>query len=236
MKINILLALGLLFVACHNHEHSHNENGESHTHSHHHSNDHSHHGGANKHMHQSSVEDLIERFESPERDEYQQPEKVLDYLGDLQGKTVMDIGAGSGYFSVKLTTRGANVIAADVDDEFQSYLKQRIEKDSIENITLRKLAYDSPGLDTAEVDMVLIVNTYHHIEDRVNYFKKLKAGLKEGGELVVVDFFKKETPVGPPVGHKIAKGQVVEELSEAGFKSFDTNSDLLPYQYIIKSK
>jgi cyclopropane fatty-acyl-phospholipid synthase-like methyltransferase len=191
---------------------------------------------ANEHMHQSSVEDLIQRFESPERDAYQQPEKVLDYLGDLENKRIMDIGAGSGYFSVKLAEKGAQVIAADVSDEFQSMLKQRIEENNLENIELRKIPYDDPNLTDGEVDMVLIVNTYHHIENRVNYFSKVKAGTKQEGELVIIDFFKTDIPVGPPTDHKIAREIVIAELKEAGYTNIVANVDVLPYQYIIKAK
>lgn len=213
----------------------------------HHAKKHEHHGGhhdghghethsANEYMHQSSTEELIERFESPERDEYQQPEKVVDYLGDLNGKHIMDIGAGSGYFSVKLAAAGANVIAADVSDEFQKALKKRIEENNIDNIELRKIPFDGPKLSDQEVDMVLIVNTYHHIENRPDYFSKVKKGTKDNGELVIIDFFKKETPVGPPVDHKISKDLVISELKKAGYTEFDVNVDLLKYQYIIKAK
>ena len=82
---------------------------------------------ANEHMHRSSVDDLVKRFESPERDAYQKPEKVLAFLGDISNKKIMDIGSGSGYFSVKLAEKGAKVIAADVSDEFQAALKKRIK-------------------------------------------------------------------------------------------------------------
>lgn len=191
---------------------------------------------ANKHMHKSSVDALIERFESPERDAYQQPDKVLEYLGNINNKTILDIGAGSGYFSVKLAANGANVIAADVDDEFLEFIENRIEKDSIKNIELRKIPYDSPSLADKEADMVLIVNTYHHIEDRVNYFSKVKKGLKDNGELIVIDFYKKELPVGPKPDHKISKAVVISELEQAGFMISDINVELLPYQYIIKAK
>lgn len=191
---------------------------------------------ANEHMHQSSVKELIERFESPERDAYQQPQKVLEFLGDVQGQTIMDIGAGSGYFSVKLAEKGAKVIAADVDDEFQGFLQNRIEKNNLDNIETRKIPYDSPNLKEEEVDMVLIVNTYHHIENRPEYFAKVKKGTKPNGELVIIDFFKSEIPVGPPLGHKVPINIVVNELKKAGYTSFNVNVDLLPYQYIIKAK
>jgi ubiquinone/menaquinone biosynthesis C-methylase UbiE len=237
--IYFLLILTTLFYSC-------SEPGEKHekdtVSKHHHdaphadSKHHGHHHSANEYMHQESVDELIKRFESPERDAYQQPEKVLEYLGDISGKKIMDIGAGSGYFSVKLAEKGAQVIAADVSEEFQSALKKRIEQESLSNISLRKIPFESPNLAPNEVDMVLIVNTYHHIEDRPGYFAQVKKGTKESGKLVVIDFFKSETPVGPPVHHKIGIDQVISELKEAGYDTFEVNVDLLPYQYIIMAK
>lgn len=191
---------------------------------------------ANEYMHKASTHDLINRFESKERDEYQQPNKVMQYLGNISGKAIMDIGAGTGYFSVKLAKHGANVIAADVNDEFQTFLKKRMEDNKIDNITLRKIPFDSPDLKDNEVDMVLIVNTYHHIDNRAEYFAKVKKGTKNNGELVVIDFFKTDVPVGPPTDHKVSIDEVIAELKKAGYTSFEVNVDLLPYQFIIKAK
>jgi cyclopropane fatty-acyl-phospholipid synthase-like methyltransferase len=190
---------------------------------------------SNEYMNQSTLEDLVQRFESPERDGYQQPEKVLAYLGNVKNKKIIDIGAGSGYFSVKLAKVGASVIAADVSDEFQEYLKRKIEKERIENIELRKIPYDSPALSNQEVDIAFMVNTYHHIENRVEYFMKVKSGIKREGELVIIDFFKSDVPVGPPIDHKISIDQVISELKAAGFTNFSVNVSLLEYQYIIKA-
>ncbi|MCX2718020.1 class I SAM-dependent methyltransferase [Lentiprolixibacter aurantiacus] len=192
-------------------------------------------GTANEYMHQSSVNDLASRFESPERDAYQKPEKVLSYLGNISGKKIMDIGSGSGYFSVKMAKKGARVIAADVNDEFQALIKERIEGEKIENLTTRKIPYDSPGLEDNEVDMVLMVNTYHHIENRPEYFAKVKNGLKSRGELVIIDFFDAEIPVGPR-HHKIPIDTVISELKKAGYTHFQVEVNLLPYQYIIRCK
>ena len=189
----------------------------------------------NEYMNQSTLDELVQRFESPELDAYQQPEKVLNFLGNLKNKKIIDIGAGSGYFSIKLANAGASVIAADVSDEFQEYLKRRIEKEKFKNIELRKIPYDSPALSSQEVDIAFIVNTYHHIENRVEYFKKVKSGIKSEGELVIVDFFKSEVPVGPPVDHKISIDEVIAELKAAGFANFSVNVNLLAYQYIIKA-
>ena len=190
---------------------------------------------SNQQMNRTPAGELAKRFESPERDAYQKPEKVMEYLGDIKGKKIIDIGAGSGYFSVRLAANGAKVIAADVNDDFLSFLKERIEKNKIQNVELRKVPYDSPSLKDAEVDMVLIVNTYHHIDNRSEYFAKVKKGTKKDGELVIVDFFKTDIPVGPR-DHKVSIDEAVAELKKAGYTSFQVNVDLLPYQYIIRAR
>ncbi|TNE56488.1 MAG: methyltransferase domain-containing protein [Bacteroidetes bacterium] len=194
-------------------------------------------GKANEHMHRSSTSDMIKRLESPERDAYQQPEKVMAYIGDVTGKKILDIGAGTGYFSIRLAKAGAHVIAGDVDADFQEHIRQRIPDEGLDSqqVELRMLPYDSPALAPGEVDKVLIVNTYHHIEDRVPYFSKVRTGLAPGGELIVIDFYKKELPVGPPVDHKIAREQVLQELKQAGFSAFEQDTTLLEYQYIIRA-
>lgn len=195
------------------------------------------HGSANEYMHRSSTESLISHFESPERDAYQEPDKVIEFLGDVRGKKIMDIGAGSGYFSFRLAEAGAHVIAADVNDEFQAHIRNRLSsyETGAVQMELRKLPYDSPLLDGEEVDMVFIVNTYHHIEDRVDYFAEVLSGLKPGGELVIIDYFKKDIPVGPPKGHKLKKEIVVNELSDAGFEDIALNTVLLKYQYVVRA-
>lgn len=203
---------------------------------HHHDHKKGHGASANEYMHQSSMDDLVERFESPERDAYQMPEQVLNTLGDLKGKTIMDIGAGSGYFSVKLAKHAGQVIAADVSKEFQEFLKQRIKKENINNISLRLLPFDSPELKDGEVDMVFISNTYHHIDHRPRYFSLVKKGIKSGGSLVIIDYVKSDIPVGPPTEHKVSIDQIIDELKKAEFTTFDIDVNLLPYQFIITAR
>jgi len=194
--------------------------------------------GANEYMHQSSFDALKERFEGAARDEYQEPEKVMDWLDIQSGSTMMDIGAGTGYFSFRLAEAGAKVIAADVDSLFQNYIKHKRDSLNIdsESLELRLLPYDSPMLNPSEADMVLIVNTWHHIENRPDYGSKIKEGLKEDGELVIIDFFKEELPVGPPPNHKLTMDEVIQELKAAGFSNITTNDTLLRYQYCIRAK
>lgn len=242
MKLKYIFLMGLvpLIIGCIDSKKQHKDTEAGVKHNHKNSKEvHSHKhqtGDANKHMHQSSTAELIKRFESKERDAYQKPDEVLKYLGDLSDKTIIDIGAGSGYFSVKLAQKAKKVIAADVDQEFLSYIEKRIDKNAIKNIELRKIPYDHPALKAKEVDMIFIVNTYHHIENRKNYFEAARKGLKDNGELVIIDFFKTESPVGPPVEMKIAHSDVITELKRAGYNHFEVEKDLLPYQYIVKAK
>lgn len=233
-KIVILsILLGLMSCQTKKHQNDSKEDVKSEKHKH----TKTHVNEADEQMHQTSVSELIKRFESQERDAYQQPEKVLAYIGDVSNKTILDIGAGSGYFSIRLAKKGAYVIAGDVDDEFLNYIKERVKKEHLDTlIEVRKLPYDSPALKEEEVDKVIIVNTYHHIEDRSVYFSKVLNGLKQDGELIVIDFFKKDLPIGPSTDHKISREKVLEELKQAGFSEFEVNTDLLEMQFIIRAK
>jgi 2-polyprenyl-3-methyl-5-hydroxy-6-metoxy-1,4-benzoquinol methylase len=193
------------------------------------------HGDANQHMNQRPIEDIISSFESGERDVWQKPDEVVALLGDLRGKTVMDIGSGSGYFSFRLAAAGARVISADVDDRFLAHIEKRMTETELDTtqMELRHVPYDSANLAAGEADIVLIVDTYHHIENRQDYFRDVLRGTSPDGKLVIVDFLKQDLPVGPPVGMKLDAETIVEELRAAGYTDFEINTELLPYQYII---
>jgi len=228
----------VLFSCKHDHtkDHTHGKHEEHAKHG-----DHEHkHNHANKHMHKKSLEELAESFESPERLKTQRPYEVIALFGNLEGKKIMDIGAGTGYFSFKLAEKGAQVIAADVDDQFQEFIVKKMEELNVdeEQIELRKVPYDDPNLQSKEVDGVIVVNTYHHIDDRKTYFKKVKEGLKDDGMLMIVDFkkqeFDEEVP-GPPIEMRISSEVVMNELSIAGFSRVDLNNSMLPYQYVMRA-
>lgn len=196
-----------------------------------------HHGDAthaNEHMHKRDFMELAEIFEDPQRGSWQNIDTVLHVLGNLEGKTIADIGAGTGYFSFPLAEKAEKVIAIDIDQRFLNYIQDK--KDSLQtgsNIELRLTEADKSGILDNEVDMAIIVNTYHHIENRIAYFTEVRSLLNEGGVLVVIDFFKEELSVGPPPDHKLAAEVVLKELKEAGFKDISIEKKVLTYQYII---
>ena len=225
MKFQYVLLFAFLIVSCNNSEESHQH--EHNNHGHHHD-----YNKSNEYMNKNSFEDLVARFEDSTRIEWQKPDEVVALLGEIEGKTIMDIGAGTGYFAFRLAEKGANVIAADVDERFIDFINEKKN----EKVTTRKVPYDSPNLAKAEVDAVIIVNTYHHIENRTDYFEQVLEGLKENGQLIIVDFKKEKTTHGPPVNHKLSEDEVMKELKTAGFTEFEVNSELLSEQYVIMAK
>ncbi len=163
--------------------------------------DHKHGAASNSFMNQSKFEELVERFEGNDRDNWQKPYEIIKLFGDLNGKRIMDIGAGTGYFSFKLAEKGAEVIAADVDKRFLKYIADKKVELGDSLVTTRLTEYEDPLLKEKEVDHVIIVNTYHHIDNRVEYFSKVYRGMQSKGKLMIVDFKKENTPHGPPKRH-----------------------------------
>ena len=191
---------------------------------------------ANRYMNRASVDRLIDAFDAPERVEWQKPDEVIALFGDLEGKTIMDLGAGSGYFSFRLANHGAHVIAADVNDEFQESIREKLKQDDFKqlsgNVELRKVPYDNPNLKNGEADGLLVVNTYHHLDDRTEYMKNALEGIKEGGKIIIVDF-KTGMPFGPPESHKLSLTDAVNEMLNVGFSRLIIDVGLLERQYVI---
>lgn len=168
---------------------------------------------------------------------WQKPEMIINLLGSLENKTIADIGAGKGFFALRLAPKAEKVIAIDIDPRFTEYLdslKHEVLPEDMQGHLETRLANpNDPHLRPGEVDIVMIVNTYMYMKNRVAYLSNLKEGLKEGGTLLIIDFKKKRTPLGPPSEYRIPLYLVEEELIEAGYENIQTNDTALDYQYII---
>ena len=226
-SVTVLSSLIILLGCQSNNEHNHDESKEGHEHKH---------GHANHHMNKTSFEDLVKNFESADRNEWQKPDEVIHFLGDLKNKTIIDIGAGTGYFEFKMNEPSAKIIAADVDDRFIKYLNDRITKEQSSNISARKAEYEKPPVSEKEADIVFMVDVYHHIENRKDYFSMVKKGLKPNGEMVIVDFKKGDFEHGPPDDMKIEIQTVINEMKLAGFNLVAQDTTTLKYQYLLKFK
>ncbi len=185
---------------------------------------------------EGDFEEKVSTYEDDDRDIWQKPERVIDLMGPLEGKTVVDIGAGSGYFAFRCVPEAEKVIAVDIDPDFVAFLENKkalLSQNQQEKFEVRLASPDDPMLDDNEVDAVLLVNTYAYIENRIAYFKALKPKIRENGKIVIIEFKMKTIPNGPPPEEKIAMHQVEHELQQAGYDRISTDDQTLDYQYII---
>jgi ubiquinone/menaquinone biosynthesis C-methylase UbiE len=181
-------------------------------------------------------ESLVADFESKDRGIWQKPDMVISLLGDLEGKTVADIGAGTGYFTFRLVPKASKVIGIDIDQRFIQFMdsvKVRMPEQYRNRFESRLAKPEDPTLKPSEADAVIIVNTYGYIENRIQYLKTLSKGLKPGGRLLIIDFKKNNLPIGPPDEYKVALTQVQTELMTAGYIIEKMDKDALDYQYIV---
>jgi len=190
---------------------------------------------ATSHRSFADVEQWVAVFDDPARDAYQKPREVVRALRIRPGMRVADVGAGTGYFSRYLSAAvgaAGTVLAVDTEPELVRYLRGRAEKEKTDNVVPILASPDNPRLPRGAVDLVLLVDTFHHIDHRVAYFGSLRRTLAPGGRVAVVDWQKRETPVGPELEHRLAREQVVEEMRAAGYALAD-EPDVLPYQYCL---
>ncbi|MEZ4238377.1 MAG: methyltransferase domain-containing protein [Myxococcota bacterium] len=176
-------------------------------------------------------------FDDPARDAWQRPEALVEALRLRPGDTVADVGAGTGYFEPHLARAvgpEGHVLAVDIEPELVDHMRARFADTGLQTVEARLGAADDPALPAHEVDLVLLVDTYHHIGDRVDYFARLKDALAKKGRLVIVDFRADRDGPGPPKAHRIPAEQVVAELAEAGWKLKRDHGDLLPEQYVLE--
>lgn len=173
-------------------------------------------------------------FDAPERDAWQKPAELVAALDLPSGSAVADVGAGTGYFMphlVEAVGPEGTVYAVDVEASMVDHLARRAVSAGYTNVQAILGEYTDPKLDPQSVDRILIVDTYHHIQDREDYFRRLRDAVRPGGQLIIVDFTL-ETERGPPVQHRLAPEVVVEEMAAAGWTAAGS-LDILPDQYVL---
>jgi cyclopropane fatty-acyl-phospholipid synthase-like methyltransferase len=182
--------------------------------------------------HHFDPEASAKMFDDPARDAWQMPDRVIAALGLKPGQAVADIGSGTGYFAVRLARSAAapKVYGADIEPGMVKYLRDRAAKEGLSNIVSIQAAPDSPNLPEP-VDVVLIVDTYHHIGEREAYFRKLAKSLKPGGRVAIIDF-KPDSPEGPPKEFRFAAEQFKSEMSKAGYR-LQAEYTFLPRQQFL---
>ena len=177
-------------------------------------------------------EALARSFDDPKRDAWQMPDRVIATLALKPGQSIADIGAGTGYFTVRLAKSAAapKVFAVDIEPSMVKYVGERASKEGLAGVVPVQAGADSPNLPEP-VDVVLIVDTYHHIGDRVAYFRRLRSSLKPGGRVAIIDF-RKDSPEGPPVEFRFTPEQFKAEMTQSGYR-LQNQYDYLPRQNFL---
>jgi predicted methyltransferase len=174
-------------------------------------------------------------FDDPKRDDWQKPREMVAALGLQPGQTVADLGAGTGYLSRYLADAvgpSGSVLAVEVEPTLVTHLRERAEQGGIDNLIPVLGSVDSARLPARGVDLIVILDTYHHLDHRHAYLPTLRAFLVPGGRVAVVDWRAGQLPEGPPPEHKLPRQQVIDEMRAAGF-TLATEHEFLPYHYFL---
>lgn len=199
--------------------------------------EHPHQHGQHPTVHHSfeDVDRWVAEFESPERDLRQKPDEVVAALKLHQGARVADIGAGTGYFTrrfARAVGESGVVYAVDLEPNMLRYIAKRARSEGQKTVVPVLATTDSPMLPPRSVDVIFICDTIHHIENRDAYYQLLREDLRPGGRLVIVDFKKDAAVEGPPLEMRLARSELEQELTRAGF-SVTEEYDFLPDQYFV---
>jgi predicted methyltransferase len=180
----------------------------------------------------SGAEHWAHVFDDPKRDAWQKPHEVIQALRPKPDAVIADIGSGTGYFAVRFANMvpKGRVYGVDIEPDMVKYLAERAKRERRDNLIALAGAADDPALPE-KVDLMLMVDVFHHIEDRGAYFRRLRGSLKPGGRIAIIDF-RLDSPEGPPKAARIAPERVRAELEVAGYK-LDAQHSFLPNQYFL---
>lgn len=222
-------------------DHHHGGHGRGHGgHPHGHGHGHGHHGhdgeGGHRDRHGNPAhwDQYLGKLLDPERDAWQKPDLVVAALGLGPGAVACEIGPGPGVFVLRMARAvapGGRVHAIDADPRMTALLAERAREAGLANVAIH-LAEDGRGVPPEPVDVILVVNTFHHFPEPATYLRELAALLRPGGRLVNVDFHAGDLPVGPPPDHRVSREQFLEAARAAGLRVIEERA-FLPYQYFI---
>lgn len=174
-------------------------------------------------------------LEAPDRDLWQRPDQIMDAMGIADASVVADIGAGSGWFTIRLARRVGPqglVYAEDVQTEMINAITRRVQREGLTNVRAVRGQNSDPRLPAGSLDAVLFVDAYHEVEDRVTMLTNLARALKPQGRIGVVDFKLDGTGPGPSPEERVSPDVVVKDAAKAGLRLL-RQEPFLPYQYFL---
>jgi predicted methyltransferase len=174
-------------------------------------------------------------LEGPDRDAWQRPDQIMDALGIGDGSVVADVGAGGGWFTVRLSRQvGPNglVYAEDVQRQMTQAIADRAKRDGIRNVHTILGTQDDAKLPAGSIDAVLIVDAYHEIEHPKTLLANIATGLKPGGVIGIVDFKSDGGGPGPEMDERVDPEKVIADARAAGLE-LRKRENFLRYQYLL---
>jgi ubiquinone/menaquinone biosynthesis C-methylase UbiE len=174
-------------------------------------------------------------LEPPDRDVWQRPDRIMDELRIAEGSAVADLGAGSGWFTIRLAGRvGPNgrVYAEDIQQQMLSAIQLRVAREGLRNVRPILGTASDPRLPQKALDAVLIVAAYYEMEDPVLLLRNVASSLKPGGMVGIVDSTKEGYGPGPPMEERVDPEHVIRDAESAGLRLY-SQPDILPYQYLL---
>jgi SAM-dependent methyltransferase len=174
-------------------------------------------------------------LDRPEREVEERPDQAIEALRLRPGAVVADLGAGSGYFTVRLARRvgpAGRVFAADIQPEMLSLLRTRVQREALTNVELVQSAENDPRLPARTFDLILMVDVYHELAQPQVILSKLLASLKPAGQLVLLEYRKEDPAVPIRPEHKMSVADARLELEAEGFQ-LDRVDGSLPRQHIL---
>jgi SAM-dependent methyltransferase len=175
-------------------------------------------------------------FDSPGRDQRLQIERVMDLLGIQPGKNVADIGAGSGWFTVRAARRvgeAGKVYAIDINPQAIHYIEARVQKEQLHDVVTILGKEDNPLLPVGQIDAVLLLKTYHEVAKPVALLRNLRPSLRPGAKVGIID------RNGNGENHGVQRGVVLKEAAEAGYEltgTYDFVKDDMDYFLVFTAK
>ena len=177
-------------------------------------------------------------LERPEREDEEAPSKAIDLLELKPGMAVADIGAGSGYYASRIAKRvgpTGHVYATDIQQGMIDILERRIKGEGLTNMTTILGAADDPKLPPASIDLAIMVDVYHELQQPQVFLQRLKAAFKPNGRLVLLEFRKEDPKIPILEVHKMSVAEVDQEMKAEGY-AIDKVVEGLPWQHLIVIK
>jgi len=175
-------------------------------------------------------------LDRPEREQREHPEKVLDMLGIAPGMTVADVGAGTGYFTIRIAKRvgsSGEVIATELQPEMLRLLDHRVSEERLTNVRLIRGTEHQAKLPERCCDVVLLVDVYHELVDPPGVMAGIRRALKERGKLALVEYKAEDPSIPIKPEHRMTRAQIVKELTPLGFALIETREELHDQRVVI---